>query len=137
MGVKGNQNNLKHGGAAAIKRLQDGKPFTGLAKAAQDDVIERLQDDGPQSFLTLNAIRAQAASELYWPVFVKTLQEGDIDKATGYLAKWGWLNTNASRAWLDVLKMMPPDDDTGITEILAKYRTPSTSPVEGENDPNN
>ena len=137
MAVKGNQNNLKHGGAAAIQRLTDGKPFTGLAKAAQDDVIERLQVDGPQSFLTLNAIRAQAASELYWPVFVKTLQEGDIDKATGYLAKWGWLNTNASRAWLDVIKMMPPEDTEGITEILAKYRTPSTSLPEGENDPNN
>ncbi len=137
MAVKGNKNAVKHGGAAAIQRLTDGKPFTGLAKAAQDDVIERLREDGPEGFLTLNAIRAQAASELYWPVFVKTLQEGDIDKATGYLAKWGWLNTNATRAWLDVIKMMPPDNTEGITEILARYRNPAASPQEGENDPNN
>lgn len=137
MGVKNNQNAVKHGGRAAIERLQDGKPFTGLAKAAQDDVLDRLGLDGPEGELTRDAVRLQAASDMYWPVFVKMIEEGNHEKATEYLAKLGWLTNSAIRAWQAVVKVKPPEDTEGITEILATYRTPSTSPLEGENDPNN
>lgn len=137
MGVKNNQNAVKHGGRAAIERLQDGKPFTGLAKAAQDDVLSRLDLDGPEGELTRDAVRLQAASDMYWPVFVKMIEEGNHEKATEYLAKLGWLTNSAIRAWQAVVKVQPPEDTEGITEILATYRTPSTNPLEGENDPNN
>ena len=132
MGVKNNQNAVKHGGRAAIERLQDGKPFTGLAKAAQDDVLSRLDLDGPEGELTRDAVRLQAASDMYWPVFVKMIEEGNHEKATEYLAKLGWLTNSAIRAWQAVVKVKPPEDTEGITEILATYRTPSTSPLEGE-----
>lgn len=137
MAVKNNQNAVKHGGRAAIERLKDGKPFTGLAKAAQDDVLSRLDLDGPEGELTRDAVRLQAASDMYWPVFVKMIEEGNHEKATEYLAKLGWLTNSAIRAWQAVVKVKPPEDTEGITEILATYRTPSTSPLEGENDPNN
>lgn len=137
MGVKNNQNAVKHGGRAAIERLQDGKPFTGLAKAAQDDVLDRLDLDGPEAELTRNAVRLQAAADLYWPVFVKMLEDGDHAKATEYLAKFGWLTNSAIRAWQAAVKVKPADDDKGITEVLATYRTPATSHGKGKNGQNN
>jgi len=137
MAQKNNQNAVKHGGAAAIQRLTDGRPFTGLAKAAQDDVLDRLDADGMEGELTRNAVRLQAAADMYWPVFVKMIEEGNHEKATDYLAKFGWLTNSAIRAWQAAVKATPADDTEGITEILAKYRTPSTSLQEGQNDPNN
>ncbi len=134
---KNNQNAVKHGGAAAIQRLTDGKPFTGLAKAAQDDVLDRLQVDGIEGELQRDAVRLQAAADIYWPVFVKMLEEGNHDKATEYLAKLGWLTNSAIRAWQAAIKAMPNKEDAGITDVLATYRSAPTEPQEGENAPDN
>jgi len=137
MAVKNNQNAVKHGGRAAIQRLTDGKPFTGLAKAAQDDVMARVDDAGMEAELQWDAFRLQAAADIYWPVFVKTLEEGDIERATDYLAKFGWLTNSAIRAWQAAIKAKPKDKDEGVTDALATYRSTPTSPQEGQNAPDN
>lgn len=138
MTEKDNQNAAKHGGAGAIRRLSKGEPFVGLAKAAQDDVLDRIETGSMEGELQRNAVRLQAAADIYWPVFVKTLEEGDIKRATDYLAKFGWLTNSAIRAWQAAVKLKPKDDDSGATEVLATYRnTKPTSPQEGQNAPNN
>ncbi len=127
----------KHGGAGAIRRISEGKPFIGLAKLAQDDVLARIETEGMTGELLLDATRLQAAADMYWPVFVKTLEEGDVERATEYLAKFGWLTNSAIRAWQAAEKAKPKNDDKGVTEVLATYRTAATKPQEGQNAPDN
>lgn len=125
-----------HGGRGALKRIERGEEFTGLAKAAQDDVIDRLETDGIEGELRRNAVRFQVVSDLYYAALVKVLQDGDPDKATEYLAKWGWITNSAVRSWHAALKLKPKDKGENVTEILAAYRTPATGAQEGKNDPN-
>ena len=126
-----------HGGRGAIKRIQEGKPMVGLAKIAQDDVLDRLAADGVEGELQRNAIRLQVVSDLYFAALTKVLQDGDHEKATEYLSKWGWITNSAVRAWQVAMKMQPKDDGKDITEVLATYRGTSTESPEGKNEQNN
>lgn len=126
-----------HGGRGAIKRIQEGKPMVGLAKAAQDDVLDRLDAEGVEGELQRNAVRLQVVSDLYFAALTKVLQDGDHDKATEYLSKWGWITNSAVRAWQAAMKLQPKDKDKGVTDVLATYRSPSTDLQEGQNAPDN
>jgi len=126
-----------HGGRGAIKRIQEGKPMVGLAKAAQDDVLDRLDAEGVEGELQRNAVRLQVVSDLYFAALTKVLQDGDHDKATEYLSKWGWITNSAIRAWQAAMKLQPKDKDKGVTDVLATYRSPSTDLQEGQNAPDN
>lgn len=129
-------NGTVHGGQGALKRIRQGKEFVGLAKIAQDDVLDRLDANGIEGELTRNAARLQTAADLYFPAFVKMLEEGNLPMATEYLAKFGWLTSKANLAWQAALKVKPKDNNEGYTEILAKYRTPAKESQEGKNGTN-
>jgi hypothetical protein len=65
MAAKGNKNNEKHGGAAAIQAINKGATFTGLAAEAQAEVESDLINKGQPSLVIENATRVQAAARLY------------------------------------------------------------------------
>jgi hypothetical protein len=62
---EGNQAALKHGGAGAVKALQLGLPFEGLAEQVEQVVYDELETQGRIAMVRKNAVRLQTASELY------------------------------------------------------------------------
>ncbi len=102
MTPKGNQNALKHGGEAAIKRIQAGKPLSGLAFEAEQAVIAELQTAGIEQIVKRDAIQIQSVADLFLNVVIKTAQDGNIAALDGYIGRWGWLQGAALRAWAQV-----------------------------------
>ena len=124
MAEKGNQSAVKHGGAGALKRIVQGSEFIGLAAEAQKEVQARVQDHGIDGELRRNAERWQAATDLYYNALMAALQGGDVERATGLLAKWGWGTNSAIRAWTVVKQSEKTKDNTGkVIDALSSYRS--------------
>jgi hypothetical protein len=112
---------LKHGGAAGIRALSKGLPFTGLALAEQERVKAELADKGARHLLELNAIRLQTVSNLY---FEAILGAEDMGRVESLVKSWGWLVGSATRA---VLALMAEDknavkDRTSAVDVLNAIR---------------
>ena len=99
---QGNQNALKHGGEAAIKALQAGKPLTGLAYEAEQAVIAELQAGGVEQIVRRDAIQLQSVADLFLSAVHKAADEGDIPALDRYVARYGWLTGVSLRAWQQV-----------------------------------
>lgn len=95
---KGNQNAVKHGGEAGIKALAADKPFTGLAKQAEDDVRERLEEHGRAAMVKENFIRVQAVADLFYSAVQKAADDGNLTLLDRYAQRFGWLMASALRA---------------------------------------
>lgn len=130
MTAKGNQSAAKHGGEGAVKAIQRGEELNGLAADELKTVEAIYQFAGRRAIVTENAMRTQAAANLYWNAIQKAAQTGDIDKLDGYVARFGWLVGVVSRLWqaeaaeekaaeaagvgvLDVLKAIKPSESSG------------------------
>jgi hypothetical protein len=100
--MKGNQNALVHGGAAADKKISHGEPLTGIAADAQASVRADYESGGASSMVKENAERLQAASRLYWDAITAAAQAGDIKSLDTYVARFGWLASKALLAWAEV-----------------------------------
>lgn len=99
---KGNQTGVLHGGEGAIKRLHSGEPFIGIARDAELQVINDLEEKGRPALVVQNATRLQAACDLFWNAVSKAAQDGNIDAIDKYIARFGWLAGVSLRAWLQV-----------------------------------
>jgi hypothetical protein len=115
---KGNQNNLKHGGAAAMERLRDGQPFAGLAREEELNVQAQLSITGSSALVTENAVRLQTATNLYWNAVCAATESGDLQALDRYIARYGWLASCALRAWAQVNTENKRANRTDITTIL-------------------
>jgi hypothetical protein len=102
MAKDGNQNGLIHGGEGAVKAIQRGEPFHGLAAETEQAVSAELADSGSYSMIEKNAIRLQTASELYWGAIMKAAEAGDLHSLDHYVARFGWLASVSLRAWAQV-----------------------------------
>jgi len=111
-----------HGGAGALRRINENKDFVGLAKVAQDEVERRLANDGVAGELARDALRLQVVSDLYFDAFTKAMQDGDHDRATSMLKVWGWVHNSTIRAWEASLKHRkdPRADNAG--KVIEHYR---------------
>ena len=137
MGTNGNQNAVKHGGAGALRRIAEGKDLIGLAATAQAEVQARVAEHGVDGELRRNAERWQAATDLYYNALMAALQGGDVERATGLLAKWGWGTNSAIRAWTVVKQSEKKHDHTGkIIDALAEYRSDADGLPGGKNGTN-
>jgi len=124
MATNGNQNALKHGGAGALRRIAEGRELAGLAATAQAEVQARVAEHGVDGELRRNAERWQAATDLYYNALMAALQGGDVERATGLLAKWGWGTNSAIRAWTVVKQSEKTKDNTGnVIDALSSYRS--------------
>mgnify|MGYP000963232060 FL=1 len=127
-----------HGGRGAIKRISQGKELVGLGAEAQSQVQARVADHGIDGELRRNAERWQAATDLYYNALMAALQSGDVERATGLLAKWGWGTNSAIRAWTAVKQTEKTKDYTGkIIDSLSNYRSDADKPQGAKNGTNN
>jgi len=110
----------KHGGEAAIKRLSDGAPFTGLALVKQADVIAELETAGVDSIVERNAIRLQTASDLYFDALTKAAQDGNEKKFDSYIGRFGWLTAKTLLAWGQV-KQARKHGKSALDGVLEDY----------------
>jgi hypothetical protein len=90
---------LKHGGEAAVKAIQQGEPLSGLAAEAERSIYADLANDGAHELVVRNAVRLQAAADLYWQA---VLGAQDLEKLDIYVKRYGWLAGSALRAWAQV-----------------------------------
>jgi hypothetical protein len=121
-GSEDNKNALKHGGEAAVKAIQHGEAFHGLAATEERTVKADLADQGRAAMVEEQAIRLHTASRLYWNAVQKAADDGDLEKLDRYCARFGWLASSALRAWAEVRKEekdKPPalDYDTLVAEM--------------------
>jgi hypothetical protein len=93
------QNATKHGGEAAIKRLADGQPFTGLAAAKQAEVRERLETEGIDAIMEDNAIDVQAVRDLFRDALAKAIDDGNEKQINGYADRFQWFADKAMKHW--------------------------------------
>lgn len=113
-----NQSALKHGGAGALKQIQDGKPFTGLAAAEEQRVQTEYELAGRLELEKQTAIRLQTVQNLYWDAINKAAQDGDLIALDRYVARYGWLAGVSLRAWDQVGKGEKKLNKKSIIEIL-------------------
>ncbi len=122
-----------HGEQGALKAIRHNKPFSGLAKIAEGEIEKRLQMEGIEGELVRDAKRLQTVSDLYFDAFAKAMQDGDHEKATGYLKVWGWVTNSAVRSWELVRKFKPKGHEAEIINIIDQYRQDplEQDPLEG------
>lgn len=98
-GPVGNLKAQKHGAEGAIKRIQSGQPFTGLAAEAEREVRAQLEITGRISIMFDDAARLQTVANLYFEAMRKAFEEGNFEKIDKVVSRYGWLATAALRAW--------------------------------------
>ena len=99
---EGNRNRETHGGEHAVKAIQRGEAFRGLAAREEQAVKHDLADQGRAALVEENAIRLQVASRLYWRAVQAAADDGDLEKLDSYVARFGWLAGASLRAWAEV-----------------------------------
>ena len=97
-----NQNAVKHGGAGAVRRLQENRSFVGLAAQEEQAVKEELETGGRAELVIEAATRLHTCMRLYWNAVCTAADAGDLDKLDTYAKRFGWLATSALRAWREV-----------------------------------
>ncbi len=114
----GNQpGNTVHGGAGAVLRIQEGKPFVGLAAQEERQVVADLEDQGRAALIRETAVRLQVACRLYWGAVQAAADAGDLKRLDSYVARFGWLAGAALRAWMLVKK--EGGDQEGVLDYEA------------------
>ena len=115
---KHNQSAYKHGGEGALKRIQEGKPFIGLASEEEQRIIAEYELTGRLELEKQTAVRLQTVQNLYWDAINKAAQDGDLITLDRYVARFGWLAGCSLRAWDQVGKGEKKLNKKSIIEIL-------------------
>lgn len=112
----------KHGGAGALKAIQDGKPFAGLPAERKLEIQARIESEGPEAVLIDLAGDFVTVADLYRTAVFSAIESGDTDKMTAYIKTWGWINGHAIRA-LDLVCKIRRAGEHGPTarDVLAAY----------------
>ena len=102
--AEGKQHGLVHGGEGAVKAIQRGEPFRGLAQREEQTVQADYAEQGRAAMVEENAVRLQTACRLYWNAVQKAADDGDLVKLDSYIARFGWLAGASLRAWAELRK---------------------------------
>ena len=114
--TEGNKAAIRHGGEAAVKALQRGEPYKGLAAQAEREVQADLEESGRVSLVREIAVRAHTAMRLYWAAVQTAADDGDLDALDRYCKRFGWLAGVAGRAWREVREELK--DTRGAGDLL-------------------
>jgi hypothetical protein len=117
---EGNQRATKHAGEGAIRRIANGAPFLGVALDAQKEVEKRLEAEGLEAIVEVNAIRLQTATDLYYSAVLKAAQDGDTAAFDRFIARYGWIAGVTLRAWAQV-KQDRKGKGGKLAEVLDSY----------------
>jgi hypothetical protein len=115
---EGNQAAFKHGGAAAMERIKQGKSFVGLALEEEQRVSAEYEELGRLEMEKRSAIRLQTVSDMYFSAIQKVAQDGDLVALDRYVARWGWIIGVTLRAWDQVGKGEKKLNKKSIIDIL-------------------
>jgi hypothetical protein len=119
---QGNQNAVKHGGAAAVKAITKHADFAGLALQTQNGIQGEYDTQGAGKLIAKDAVRLQTASELYFNAFMKSASDGDLEGMESYLKVYTWVTNSAVRALESAHKHDKKDDSHDADTIIATYR---------------
>ena len=120
MTPNGNKNAEKHGAESGIKRLSDGKPFTGLAALKQHEVETELANDGLSVVIERRAVKYQALADIFSSLVEAALEAGDEAKLMGYSQRYHWLQDSSFRAW-DRVKANRKASGVELDAVLKDY----------------
>jgi hypothetical protein len=117
---------VKHGGEAAIKRLQTGEPFDGLARAAYENVLAELGVNldrltGIEQVRVKRAARFEAVARLFDVAALAAAAAGDVEAWERYNRRSGWIGSKAFRA-LGELRADLAEDEATIIDALDAAR---------------
>jgi hypothetical protein len=112
----------KHGGEAAIKRIQHDQPFDGLALAEQAAVMDEYEADGRAAMVERQALRLETAARLFWNAICKAFQDDDIAAVDKYIARYGWLAGKSLSAWEYVRKEAASAPGVNAVDVLNVIR---------------
>lgn len=124
-GKPGNQHATRHGGAGAVRRIQEGKPLIGLAAETEAQVKEDLAAAGREELVIEAATRLHTCMRLYWGAVQTAADAGDLEGLDRYCKRFGWLATSALRAWREVraeAEAAGTDKALDYEEMLAAQR---------------
>jgi hypothetical protein len=110
-GSVGNQRAVTHGGAGAVKRIKQGKPFIGLAREVLSDVLAELgisldSLSGVEGMLVKRAARFEATARMFDAAADSAAAEGELDRWEKYQRRSGWIGSKAFNALGDVKTML-------------------------------
>jgi hypothetical protein len=105
---------VKHGGAGAVRAMREGRPFTGLAAQAEQEVVTDLETEGRGAMVKEMAVRIHTCARLYYGALQTAVDQGDLAKLDTYAKRFGWLAGAALRAWAQLKQETP--DDTGVLD---------------------
>lgn len=91
-----------HGGEAAVKAIQTGQTFKGLAASEERQVKADLEAGGRAEMVRQEAVRLKAACNLYWGAVCRAADDGNIEALDRYIKRYGWLAGATLRAWAQV-----------------------------------
>jgi len=117
--LSGNKHALKHGGAAAVKAIQTGLPFTEHTAIVQDELEREFDTAGVYEFIKIRALRLATAEQIYWRAAQLAGECGDVEKYEGRIKTWGWLIMAELRA-LDQLNKIDMGKGT-LDAVLEAY----------------
>ena len=129
---KGNTTALKHGGAVAVKAIEDGREFSGVALDQQHKIEAQLDTDGLEAIVKNTAVRLQTAADLYYGALLKAADDGNLEAMDRYTQRFGWLAAAALRAWSQV--KTDRKNKSNLSEVLDAYsqQSDSNSPKNGQ-----
>jgi len=113
--VEGNEGAVKHGGESAVKAIQRGEPFKGLAASEERSVKAELANSGRAEMVRQEAVRLKTACNLYWGAVCKSADDGDIEALDKYVKRYGWLASATLRAWAQLGDAEDQERAGGIT----------------------
>ncbi len=115
-----NQHATKHGGEGALRRMNQGKPFIGLAADEERRVIAEVAAGGYDPLVKRNAISLQTITDLYRDAVFKAAEAGDLAAFDRYVARYGWLSGVTLRALAQVaaLEKDAAKGKTGAIDVL-------------------
>jgi len=114
-------NHLKHGGAGALKRIQEGKELVGLAAIEERNIeAELAQPGGRKAIVQKQAQRLEACARLYWNAVCTAFEAKDIVTATNLVKTWGWVQASAVRAMLAIDQVGDDWEQLSFDGLLGK-----------------
>ena len=122
----------KFGGEAAIKSLQKGEPFIGLAREVYLETLAATGIDldalsGIDRMLVERTLQFESATRMFDNAAMAAASEGDIQSYERYLQRSGWLGNRSFNALLKVKELLSANNSMTIDGLLAQS-------VEGDSD---
>lgn len=115
----------KHGGEGALTRLNDGRPFVGLALETYHSILERwgytdseLASHGLVGDIVRETARQQTVTELLHAATLGAAELGDLEKWDRFVKRWGWRSDKSLAAMRELAKLQAEDKTLDYEAIL-------------------